>query len=383
MVAPTEADATASTSAAGPPRRKRRVWFTLIASLFGGSALLWLASQWLDLWPDALFLPRPELLAVGCALYVPYVYARAVRLRFVLDPVVREAAAVGPDGGDVPRRLDWRILHGSGLFSFFVVLMLPLRLGELSRPLLLARSDAPGVDLPEAVGAIAVERALDGLIAVAMLFLGLSLATPIGDDPLVAERLAYVSQFGRLFGLIFAVALAVLMVVARKPGGPGRLVRALLGTGSFATRLAEIADKVGAALTPLWRPRQGVPFVLWSVAYWGVTVLQAWTVLLATGVEVGLAEAAATVAIVALSIQLPGGPAQAGSFQVGVAVALSLFAGPAVLATSGSSFAAVMYLVSLLGALAVFPVGALLLWLARRRPRHQPAEPAESAVRAP
>lgn len=341
-------------------RRRGRAWLSWVASIFGGAALLWLASRWLDLWPETLSIPRLELLVVGCVAYLPYAYARAVRLRFVLDPIVRES------DGPATRRLDWRILHGSGLFSFFVVLMLPLRLGELSRPLLLARSDAPGIELPESIGAVAVERVLDGLIVVGMLFLGLAFASPIGGDPVVEERLAYVAGFGQLFAAVFLVAMVVLMVVSRRPGGPGRLAHAILGRGPFATRLAGVADKVGSALMPLWSWRQGLPFVAWSVAYWGITVLQTWMILLATGVEVGLAEAAAIVAIVGLSIQLPGGPAQAGSFQVGVALALSLFAAPAVVAGPGSSFAAVMYLVSILGALAMFPVGALLLWMARR-----------------
>lgn len=343
------------------------MWFSWIASVFGGAALLWLASQWLDLWPEQLTIPRPDLLVLGCALYLPYGFARAIRLRFVLDPLVR---AAGPEG---TRRLDWRVLYGSGFFSFFVVLMLPLRLGELSRPLLLARSGAPGLDLPESIGSVAVERVLDGLIVVGMLFLGLAFATPIGDDPIVVERLAYVASFGRLFAGIFVVALGVLVIVSRRPGGPGRVVTKLLGQGTFATKLAEFADKLGAALLPLWSWRQGLPFVAWSLAYWGITVVQTFVVLHATGVEVGFAEAAAIVAIVGLSIQLPGGPAQAGSFQVGVALALSLFAAPTVVAGAGSTFAAVMYLVSILGALALFPVGALLLWLARRR---NPAAPA-------
>lgn len=341
-------------------RRARRKWFTWIVSVLGGAALLWLASHWLDLWPETLHVPRPELLVVAAVLQLPYVYTRAVRLRFVLDPVV---AAAEPEGRG---RIDWKILHGSGLFSFFVVLMLPLRLGELSRPLLLARSDAPGVDLPEAVGAVAIERALDGLMVVGMLFLGLAFATPMGDDLVVAERLAYVRSFGRLFAGVFGAATIVLLVSSRKADGPGRIVTTVMGHGAFATKLAHFANKVGHSLHPLWTARQGVPFVLWSVVYWAVTVAQMWFVLHATGLELGWAEAAALVAIVGLSIQLPGGPAQAGSFQVGVALALSLFASPAVVEQAGSSFAALMYLVSILGALVFFPAGALLMALARR-----------------
>ena len=48
--------------------------------------------------------------------------------------------------------------------------------------------------------------------------------------------------------------------------------------------------------------------------------------------------------MVGLSIQLPGGPAQAGTFRLGAGKALGLYLDDAALQTAGSSFAAVMYI---------------------------------------
>ena len=134
-----------------------RTAMSLLISLVAGGALLWLASHRIDLWPGEFAPARSDMLVAGCLLYVPYVYARSVRMRFVLDPMVRAAEGTGGLG-----RLDWRVLHGSGLFSFFVVLLLPLRLGELSRPALLSRARVPGIDFPGTLAATAVERVVDG-----------------------------------------------------------------------------------------------------------------------------------------------------------------------------------------------------------------------------
>jgi uncharacterized membrane protein YbhN (UPF0104 family) len=102
----------------------------------------------------------------------------------------------------------------------------------------------------------------------------------------------------------------------------------------------------------------------WSLVYWCLTICQLWLVLLACGLELGFADAAAIVAIVALAIQLPGGPAQAGSFQFGMAAALGLLTVPAQHAAA-SSFAALMYLLQLGGACALALPGVWLLARAR------------------
>jgi hypothetical protein len=101
----------------------------------------------------------------------------------------------------------------------------------------------------------------------------------------------------------------------------------------------------------------------WSLVYWAITTFQLWLVLHACGVPLPPAAAAAVVAIVGLSIQLPGGPAQAGTFQIGASLALGLFLGEAELQGPGSTFAAAMYAMQLVGAAMVALPG---LWLLRR-----------------
>jgi uncharacterized membrane protein YbhN (UPF0104 family) len=324
-----------------------------LASLVAAAILLMLVARFgrIELWPTVLVLPAPWLFVAACAMQIPYTVVRARRLRYVLDPLVAAAA------GEPRRRFDWRVLQGSGMVSYPIVIMLPFRLGELSRPLLLTRAREPGVGFAESLSAIAVERVVDGLMVVGLLFFGLALAGLSADDP---ETLAYVRGFGRLMALTFVLGLAVLLGAAARPSALERAVARLLPDSKLRERAVAAAGRVAGTLAVLLDWRRGLPFVTWSLIYWSLTVCQLWLVLLACGLELGFADAAAVVAIVGLAIQLPGGPAQAGSFQFGMAAALALLTSAADEAAA-SSFAALMYLLSLGGALLLALPGAWLL----------------------
>ena len=331
--------------------RRRLLW---LASLASGALLLGLAAQRLTLLPPELLLHlRPAPLAAALALQLPYAALRSLRLRYPLDPLVC-AATQGRQ-----RRLHPGLLHGGGWVSFLLVLLLPLRLGELARPLLLAR--APGVGVPEAAAAVVAERALDGLVIVALLLAGLALAEP-RPDALLA--IADLHRLARLAAVAFAAVLLALLAIALAPGR-------LAGRLALRPPVAALLHRLAAGLRPLAAPAQGLPFLAATLLYWTVTVIQLGLVLGAVGLDLGLAEASVLVATIGLAVQLPGGPAQAGSFQIGALAGLALFLGDADLAGPGSAFTALMYLVALLGALAMALPGAL--WLRRAEPASVPS----------
>jgi hypothetical protein len=335
-----------------PPPSPRRRLLTWLASLVGGALFLWLASSRLRLWPDDPSLPAPWLLALALAVHVPYALVRAMRLRYLLDPVV---AAADPTRTGLRRSL----LYGSGLVSFLVLLVLPLKLGELSRPLLLARAREPGVGLPEALAAVATERIIDGLVICGMLFGGLAMASELG--PQAPAHLPDVQAVGQGMLALFVGGLGVLLAAARAPERAAALAGRL--PGALGPRAATLVRRVAEPVRPLLDPRRAAPLLSWSLLYWAVTTFQMWLVLRGCGVMLAPAAAAAVVAIVGLSIQLPGGPAQAGTFQIGASLALGLFLGEAELQGPGSTFAAAMYAMQLVGAAMVALPG---LWLLRR-----------------
>ncbi len=348
-----------------PPKRRIASW---VISVLGGALFLWVASTQLRLWPDELTLPRPDLLWLALGVHVPYAAVRAVRLAYLLDPVVATAA------GDPGRKMSRAVIYGSGFLSFAVLLVLPLKLGELSRPLLLVRGRQPGVALTESLAAVATERIIDGLLICTMLFGGLSLAA--GFAPGVQDNLGDVHRIGQLMLGLFVVAFAVLLVAARVPNRAADLV--VRFGGRYGSRGSRFLLRLTAPVAALFDPRRAVPLLASSVVYWAITTAQLWLVLAACGVDLGLPEAAAIVAIIGLSIQLPGGPAQAGTFQLGAGMALGLYLDDAALQTAGSSFAAVMYILQFVGAGVVALPGLALL---ARVP--EPANEAETPSEAP
>jgi hypothetical protein len=336
-------------------RSAGRQVLTWLLSIVGGAAFLWIASFRIELWPQRLDLPHPGYLWAAAAMHVPYALVRAMRLAYVFDPLVATATR-----GDQPR-IDRSVLYGSGFVSFLVLIVLPFKLGELSRPLLLVKGRQPGVGMAESLSAVATERIVDGLIICAMLFGGLALATNVRLDAL--GDLADVQRVGRWLLVAFALGLGVLVWAARDVERASTAVRRIFGriAPGVADRVAVVTARFAGAVRGVLHMRRGAAFVAWSVAYWAVTTLQLWLVLVACGISLGAAEAAAIVAIVGLSIQLPGGPAQAGTFQMGAGLALGLFLQPAVVAGPGSTFTAVMYVLQLVGAVAIAVPGVVLM----------------------
>ncbi len=331
-----------------------------LASLVVGGLLLWLARTRLgvSLVPDVFTLEHPTLLWIAIAIVIPYAWIRAARLRWVLDPLVAES------GGE---RFDRAHLLGSGWVSYLVLMVLPFKVGEVSRPLLLAAARQSGVGVPEAVGAVGIERIVDGLLVCAMLFGGIALSDavrfPLGDE------LADVQWFGQWMLAAFGLALAVALWISRAPARWGARVQTVFAfTGPRVSELlARAVERLGHAFAQLAALRRVVPLALASILYWSLTILQLALVARACGVELGGPEAAAVVAIVGLSIQLPGGPAQTGTFQVGAGAAVALFVDPFVHADAVGSFVALMFALQLGGALAMALPGALLLAAGRRR----------------
>lgn len=332
------------------PRRRALTW---AASLAGGGLFLWLSSKAIPLWPEDFSVPTPWLIVVALLVHVPYAIVRALRLSYLLDPVV----ATATEGAQTKMRRS--VIYGSGLVSFLVLIVLPLKLGEFSRPLLLARAKEPGVGFAESLSAVATERIIDGLVICAMLFGGLALATELD-----AESVGAVGQaraIGRGMLALFVVGLVGLVGCAAMP--TRAVAIAMWLPKPVGPRVAALLMRVVEPVRPLLNPRRAAPLVGWSLLYWAITTFQLWLVLRGCGVHLGAAAAASVVAIVGLSIQLPGGPAQVGTFQAGAGVALALFLTDAQLSSAGSLFSLVMYVLTLVGsALAALPG----LWLLRR-----------------
>lgn len=290
-------------------------------------------------------------------MYFPYAWLRALRF----------GALWGyPPGGDrAEQRRFSRLVLSSGWVSFFWLAAVPLRIGELSRPWLwVTRLPRRGVQKPlergmsRALGVTAAERVSDLGCVLLLLLAG-------GRWSVVAAFLAdelslWLPGGWPQWGGILGAGLFVFGLLLWRRRGMGPESEKIDKTSSRRRLYAWIAA-LRAGLATLWAsPQRGV-FWIQTMLYWGITTLQLWVMAQAFALSLSIWDAAAVVAFVALSIQLPAGPGQVGSYQLGAWAALehvgAVGSAPSLSAEALVSFVTAMWLMQLLGAAAMALVG--------------------------
>ncbi len=320
--------------------RKLVVRFGLSLAV-AGAFIWWLRNQGIELLPSAR-----EFEVISWWTVPAYVltllavhFLRAYRWTYLLRPIA-----------DVPVR---RMLPVA-FVGFLAILVLPLRTGEFARPFLIKRH--AGVSMSAALGTIAIERVVDGLLVSLWLTLCL-FGVPASASPYVWPL--------RLFPLaLFLAALGFLLAFLRRSDVFVRLGRRL--TEPFSKKLADtvvhVLEGFGKGLAVLPNRMALLRFLAVSVAYWSINALGVWLLASSCGLDVGLLGAVATMAVVAVGILLPSGPGFFGNFQAAVLVALELYLPAAVVAGRAAVFIFLLYLCQV-GVTLV--IGVLSLFLGR------------------
>lgn len=228
--------------------------------------------------------------------------------------------------------------------------VVPLRLGELVRPALLARRC--GIALTAVLATVVIERLFD-LLFVVLCFLLLSLVYPLPD----AAR-----DGARALALVGMSGMAVVVLAQYRRPTVDRWLRALLGL--LPTRLSDWLTPVVFGLLDGCRGladlRTVVAVGVLSAGVWGGIALLFLCSLLALGIAAPLLPAAlASVVIVAAFVFLPQAPGFVGTWQAGCVLALDLFGVPKDLAVS---YSLLTWLLTML-----LNVGAGGLFLSRER----------------
>ncbi|MFU8805773.1 MAG: lysylphosphatidylglycerol synthase transmembrane domain-containing protein, partial [Bradymonadaceae bacterium] len=275
-----------------------------------GAFFLWLTARTLpfgDVWAylgqaDLGHLLRWSLAFV--AIYVVCHGSRVIRWYYLVRPL-------GP--------VEPGTVHRVCAVGFTAILLLPLRLGELVRPYLLARTS--NLPMSGILGTAVVERVIDGLLITGLLFV--TLATYRGD-----HATEFAMGAGILSAAIFVPALSMCLLAFWRRQWATVLVAQTLGRVH-----PQLADKVGGMLYAfidgfrallharyLWR------FLGLTVLYWGTNVLSMWVLArFGFGLEVGIWEMTTVLAILVIGIMIPAGPAMAGNFEYFMAQGLGLF----------------------------------------------------------
>lgn len=294
----------------------------------------WLAlRRYIDVIPDRLTLESWTIPAY-LGLLIPYFLLRNARW-WLLVRALRD---------DPPKFV---LTTATAFAGMMWIMLLPLRLGELARPLFLAqRSD---ITVSESLGTVALERVTDGLIACACFFIGLWVLEPKHINAIDAGVSFESLRMWGLLGTGFLIfALIVLFAMAKWPQGLGRAVAIPLALVPPLARAVEsLTTGLALGLAALSFRRHFLPFVVISVAYWGVNAAGMGVLAAGCGLPLSYLEATTVMGVLALTLLIPGGPAQFGNFQLGLILGLGLFLNVKANGDETSTFIFALYLCQL------------------------------------
>jgi uncharacterized membrane protein YbhN (UPF0104 family) len=270
------------------------------------------------------------------------------------------------------------------------ILVLPARLGEFVRPALIRKKGH--VSAAAALGTVAVERIIDGLMVSVIVF-GTFMALHRADSPGWMMPTAYVSLS------VFAVCLVGLVFALRWPEWTVKTFLTVTLLSRFAPR---VARKVDTKLHDLIRgfgvlrdKKNLFAFLAWSLAYWAANGLSWWMIARGMGLPTTMLGAFAMMGLVTVGITLPNSPGMIGQFHWLTALGLSIELGVAATTKESPVFGEVLaYAVILHGLQVIWYVGTGLaamatshisfseMWASRKLDPEAAALPA-GAVTAP
>jgi uncharacterized protein (TIRG00374 family) len=268
------------------------------------------------------------------------------------------------------RALSWRVILGGGVHfgpvfdalneGYLLNNLLPFRLGELGRAYLISRHSH--LTAWQALSTIVVERIIDLVMAVVLLFAFLPLV--VG---LTWARSAAVTAVG-----LGAAAIVTLVFVTRNGERlarlAGDLLRRLPGRPLNPERWQARIESFLAGLSVLRDPRRALQAGFWSGMAWVAAGLGAWSMLRAFVPDATATMGFVTLTLVALGAAVPSAPGSAGVFELVIVQTLTaVFAVDRNLALSYGLVlhAANILMVTVLGSLALAREGESLADLAR------------------
>jgi len=298
----------------------------VLLSLGVSALLMWLSLRNADLRAvgRAIASADPWRMAGYAAILVCIHLVRTVRWGILLEPL---------------GRVGFKRLNSASAVGFMMLMLLPFRLGEFARPLLIARPPpgGRGAILPRsgAFASIVVERIVDGL---AIGVLGIVALRMLGEG--ASGRYA---EFARRASLAVALGFSALCLGVSAAfflrERALRLTSAILRPFSprLAGRACSMLDNFISALH-LGSGWKALAFFALTAAYWTVTGFALAFLAPAFGFHLAPLMVATILAVQVVGVMVPAGPGMIGTMQFFTQAGLSLFVPDAF--TRGSPVAA-------------------------------------------
>lgn len=195
--------------------------------------------------------------------------------------------------------------------GFLAVFVLPMRVGELVRPALIA-TEAP-IRRSAALATIVLERLVDGVMVAGFLAIALAFMPRVNPDSYNELRYATIATL-----IIFASAVAVLVLLYGFREHVSSLAHAMvhrLAGGRAAIFIKGIVDRFLLGLSVIPDVKGFLWFLLLSFLYWTSNGIGLY--LLGTGfsgIHLDLVLAFAMMATIVVGMMIPNAPANVGSF---------------------------------------------------------------------
>jgi len=229
------------------------------------------------------------------------VYVRALRWRVLLSGV---------------ERLPVRPLFTATAVGFMANMLLPLRAGEIIRPVLLGRQTK--VSTSAALASVLLERLFD-LLLIFVFLLGISIAVPV---PAWMGRASYVVAAG----IVAILVLLVVLLRSRDRAVVG-IRRALAHLpGDLGHGVSTVVDSFLGGVSSINDGRTIATLLVYSFVVWAVIACTFGLGLLALDLNVPLAAGSVSLMIVvAAFVSLPQAPGFVGTWQAGCVFALAFY----------------------------------------------------------
>ncbi len=282
--------------------RRWQFWVGLVVS----AIFLWLALRGLklgDVWASVRGANYWWILP-GIAVYFLAVWARAWRWHYLLRPVkavptttMFPIVAIGYMGNNV----------------------YPARAGEVLRAYVLRRRE--GVSMSASLATIVVERAFDGVVMLAFIFLNLPELARVTTASAVAASLRAVAVWG---AVVFMAAVIIFLLMAVFPTQAEGLIEAVLkriAPASLHDRIMTVVGRFLSGLAALRSPGDVAMVLVTSAVIWLLETGKYWFVMQAFPFSVSFFALMLMNGIVNLATTIPSAPGYVGTFDApGIAV---------------------------------------------------------------
>lgn len=245
-------------------------------------------------------------------------------------------------------RLPFRALNRATAVGNMIFLLLPLRLGEFARPVLISRHSR--IRPSAAMASVVLERIIDGVAVALMLEVALLLIP--GDG----ELLRWVRWGTHLMLAGFLGLVGFLLVAHWQQERVVGLLSGVLGRVSpaLARKVTGMVETFVGALRQMPPRPQALAALFHTVGIWFFNGLalaalaQAFGCANTTGacvpLRMSLFESFLVLGVIVLGGMIPAAPGMAGTYQASVRASLALFLPAAVVSGTGIAFANVMWL---------------------------------------